>query len=291
MIFALASLFRTLNAQLLYTQGFVNKLLKGSYWVSVLVFKRLSKKRLPVTLTTINNFDRDIRIQVDISKTMGASLYWTGFHEFNEMRFLNTFLKPDMTFVDVGANQGEFTLFASKRVPNGTVIAFEPMSLFYDRLVTNVALNKLDNVRCLRVGLSDTSGEVPIYFNEDNALNHEGLASLFPLGEREGGKEVITLTTLDAVVNTHGIDRVDFIKIDVEGSELPVLKGAESALRRFKPALMVELNDETASKAGYKVGDMVSWLQSLGYIPFQIAKRGLTPLEVRPFCNAIFLAS
>ncbi len=286
----LASIFRTLNAQLLYTRGAINTLLKSTYWLSVLFFKRWRDKRLAVTMTTINNFDRDLRIQIDISKRMGAAIYWTGFHEFNEMRFLNKFLKENMTFVDVGANQGEFALFAAKRVSKGSVLAFEPMSLYFDRLVSNVSLNRLDNVKCLRLGLSDRSGEVPIYFNEDDELNNEGNASLFPQGEKEGEKEVITLATLDEMVKEHGIEKVDFIKIDVEGNEWPVLRGAEQVLRKFKPVLMVELNAETATNAGYEIGDMVSWLQSLGYNPFQMSRKGLEPLKIRPFCNAIFLA-
>jgi FkbM family methyltransferase len=241
-------------------------------------------------LTTIDNYDRTLKIQIDLSKTMGASLYWTGFHEFNEMRFLNRFLKEDMTFVDVGANQGEFALFVSKRLPKGRVLAFEPMSMFFDRLQDNVRINNLSNIRSFKLGLSDHNGEVPIYFNADNTSNHEGLASLYPLDSKNESRELIHLATMDDVVARESIGRIDFIKIDVEGSEWAVLRGAGKILKEFKPALMVELNSETAAKAGYNVADMVSWLMDLGYQPYQMAKRGLEPLVMRPFCNAIFLA-
>ncbi|MGC1240485.1 MAG: FkbM family methyltransferase, partial [Chryseosolibacter sp.] len=228
---------------------------------------------------------------VDLSKTMGASLYWTGFHEFNVMRFLNRYLKADMTFVDVGANQGEFSLFAAKRLSSGKVLAFEPMSLFFDRLLYNVKLNNMSNIQCFKLGLSDKAGEVPIYFNADNALNHEGLASLFPLDQDDEQKEVITLSLLDEVMGGPSAPRIDFIKVDVEGSEWAVLKGSAQILRRYRPALMVELNEETAAKAGYKVTDMMSWLREFGYEPYEMKKHGLTPLTNREaFCNAVFLA-
>ena len=85
-------------------------------------------------------------------------------------------------------------------------------------------------------------------------------------------------------------EKIDFIKIDVEGSEWAVLRGAQRILQQYQPALMVELNDETASLAGYTVDQMILWLDSLGYKPFLIDKSGLIPMSHRPaFCNAIFL--
>ena len=290
MIATIASAFRTLNSQLLYRQGFVNKVLKIPYLLSVYCFKWWTKKRRPQQLTVIRNYDRDLRIQLDLSKTMGASLYWTGFHEFNEMRFLNRYLRPEMTFIDVGANQGEYSLFAARRVTRGRVLAFEPTTHFFERLNFNIQINGIKNIHPFKMGLSDHRGEVPIYFNADNDLNHEGLASLFTQNEEDQNQEVIRLDVLDEVTVRERIDRIDFIKIDVEGSEWAVLRGAERVLQQHRPALMVELNDETALLAGYTVNQMISWLDVLGYKPFLIDKGGLLPMNNRPaFCNAIFL--
>lgn len=290
MIAAIASVFRMLNTQLLYRQGVVNKLLKIPYLMSVFCFKWWTKKKRPQQLTVIRNYDRDLSIQLDLSKTMGASLYWTGFHEFNEMRFLNRYLRPEMTFIDVGANQGEYSLFAARRVTRGSVLAFEPMTHFFERLNFNIQLNRIKNIRPFKMGLSDRRGEVPIYFNGENDLNHEGLASLFTQNEDDQNQEVVRLEVLDDVSAQEGIERIDFIKIDVEGSEWAVLRGARRMLQQHRPALMVELNDETASRAGYTVDQMISWLDALGYKPFVIGKSDLIPMRNCPaFCNAIFL--
>jgi FkbM family methyltransferase len=291
MISILAFFFRSLNSQLLYTQGLINKLLKAPYFASLYAFKWWVKKKRPTKVAIIENYDRDLKIQVDISKTMGASMFWTGFHEFNEMRFLNRYLKEDMIFVDVGANQGEFSLFASKRLRKGVVLAFEPLSFFYERLAFNISLNNIKNIKAFRLGLSDHSAEVPIYCNANNELEHEGLASLYPLDEKDQITEVISLVELDKVVMLHGIKKIDFIKIDVEGSEWAVLRGAEHVLRKFKPLLLVELNDETSARVGYKVTEMLEWLKQFGYEAFQIVRNELTPLKMRPpFCNAVFIA-
>ena len=287
---AIAAVFRSLNAQLLYRDGLINPVLKLCYLISGYFFKRWIAKKRPSQLTTINNFGGNLKIQVDLSKTMGASIYWTGFHEFKEMRFLHSFLKKEMTFIDVGANQGEFSLFAAGRLSGGRVLAFEPMSLFFDRLTLNVKLNNMTNIKCFQLGLSDRAGETEIYFNDDNQLNHEGLASLFTLNKDDQRREIIQVRMLDDIVQTEKIGKIDLIKIDVEGSEWAALRGSEKVLKQYKPALMVELNDATAALAGYKVEDMINWLKTFGYTPHRIVRKGLEPLQVRPpFCNAVFL--
>lgn len=286
---AIAFLFRSLNSQLLHRQGLVNVLLKAPYLVSVYFFKWWVKRPRRQRPVVLRNYDGDLTIEVDISKTMGASLFWTGFHEFNEMRFLNRYLTEDMVFVDVGANQGEFSLFAAKRLQKGAVLAFEPMSVFFEKLRSNIALNGFQNITCFHLGLSDHEAKAPIYTNARNPQNHEGLGSLYPIDSHDGSTEEISLVTLDAVVREQGLHKISFIKIDVEGAEWAALRGAEQVLLKFRPTLMVELNAETAGKAGYKVEDMVSWLQLLGYVPHEVIKGKLKPLTARSFCNAIFL--
>lgn len=288
---SLAYLFRALNTQLLYRQGPVNVLLKVPYLLSIYLFKRWMRDERASRVTTITNFAGHLKIQVDCSKSMGASLYWTGFHEFKEMRFLNSYLRDDMNFVDVGANLGEFSLFTSRRLKNGKVYAFEPLSGFFDQLTHNVSLNAIRNIECFKLGLSDHSARLPIYFDVNNEEKHEGLATLFSATEQEP-TEWISIDTLDEVAMREGIEKIDFIKIDVEGSEWAVLKGSEKILRTFRPALMIELNDATARRAGYDVNDMIAWLKAFGYEPYLISRRDVKPLKNRPaFCNAIFLAS
>src|SRR5690554_1400204 len=119
----LARFFRWNNSKLITSgSSITEKLHKIVFIVSVLIYRalmpRLPDKQCPVT---IGNFDTDLKLRVDRCRAMGSALFWTGFHEFREFQFLHRHLRTDMVFVDVGANQGEYTLFAAKRVSNGSV--------------------------------------------------------------------------------------------------------------------------------------------------------------------------
>ena len=72
---------------------------------------------------TIDYFDGDLRFGLDRASYMGSLIYWRGFHSRNELQCLGRLLQPNMTFVDVGANRGEFTVYAAKRLIDGCVYA------------------------------------------------------------------------------------------------------------------------------------------------------------------------
>jgi FkbM family methyltransferase len=220
---------------------------------------------------------------------MGAVIFWTGYHEFNELRYLHSYFKPEMVFVDVGANQGEFSLFAAKRLPTGKVYAFEPVGDFFSMLKENISLNKFANIEPWKLGLSDKAGSFPIYFDSDHKNQNEGIASLFALPDQQV-KETIETITLDSFCSNNQITKVDVIKIDVEGAEFQVLKGSEQVLRNSKPLLMVELSEVNFKAAGYTSKELVGWVTSLGYKMYLIKKGRLIQTNSHPeFCNVIFI--
>src|SRR5579885_1779623 len=93
--------------------------------------------------TVMCDFDGDLRLKIDRSSFIGSSIYWNGYSSLNELYLLGRLLEPHMVFVDVGANQGEFTLYAAKRLPAGKVLAFEPVEERYRHLIENVKMNGL----------------------------------------------------------------------------------------------------------------------------------------------------
>src|SRR5204862_7205437 len=123
-----AQIFRSMISRLIIVDHIIfEKLLKGCFAISVFVYRKFGKTTGgEKAIVQINNFDSSIKMVVDRSRSMGAAIFWTGFHEFREFLFLHRFLKPEMIVVDVGANQGEYSLFSAKRVTKGKVIAFEP---------------------------------------------------------------------------------------------------------------------------------------------------------------------
>ncbi|MES1932226.1 FkbM family methyltransferase [Salinisphaera shabanensis T35B1] len=194
-------------------------------------------------------------------------------------------------FVDVGANQGEFTVCAASVVPCGHVIAVEPISSLRERLKLNVEANKFQNVYIWPFGLSDVNkDDVPI-FGEDrlfaDGTRHIGLPTLYDIDKRRKPIARVDLRKLDDVLKN--TQRVDVIKIDVEGAELYVLEGAARTIQREQPSIIFEANEETSVAAGYKVKDIYAWLEDRGYSLHRICAHGeLSTAELGiPFSNIL----
>lgn len=285
----LAKYFRSMNSRLIGEERWIIvKMLKVFYGISVFIHNR-GVGRVN-NFVDIDNFDRDLRMRINCSWPMGFSIYWTGFHEFREMLFLNKFLNEDMVFVDVGANMGEYSLFAAKRLHKGKVLAFEPLPKMFAMLVANISLNQFTNVVAFQYGLSDRDDVMPIHEVEDA---HEGLSTFFPGKRIINNKVDVALKNFDREFENFGISRIDFIKIDIEGGELGALKGAQKSIERFKPAVMVEINQPTYEAAGYSVEDVYQFFKEISYTPFEINKQGdLIPSSVKPkFQNIVFVPS
>ena len=215
----------------------------------------------------MDDFDGDLAFLCHLDEHMGSQMYWRGAYSWSQLRVLDRLLEPNMVFVDAGANQGEFTLFAAKRLTHGRVLAFEPMTAMRERLEQNIEANGLGNVLVSALGLWSEPGRRSLFRPEarfEDGSIHEGLGTLFPTGERGQEVEEVELTTLDAFLDAHGIDRIDALKIDVEGAERAVLTGAERTLERCRPLLLMEANRDLAEIGGGGAGGgldaLLDWL-------------------------------
>jgi FkbM family methyltransferase len=284
----LAYIFRSVNSHIITTQTvWVRKFLKVFFLLTTKV-RRFQKLGGPSSFYTISNFDSDLKLKIDRARSMGASLYWTGFHEMRELIFLNRFLKADMVALDVGANLGEYTVFMAKRLRKGKVISFEPLKKNLVLLEENVKLNRFDNVVISNLGLSDSSEQIEIHELEDEM--NEGLATIH-LGERKSKMSYpVQLELLDSLVDSFDMKRIDFIKMDIEGAELKALKGSIETIRKFKPLVMVEISDVTYQAAGYSKVDIHHFFKTLQYVPYHVDKNGrLASLSQLPeFGNVIY---
>ncbi len=287
MIF-LAYIFRSVNAYLIdELPWIIHKFLK--------VFKRLTdviymKSRTSSSnIVTINNFDKTISLKLDTSATIAGAIYWTGFHELREIMFLHRFLKPNMVFVDIGANLGEYTLFAAKRLLHGKVLAYEPAKKMYQVLTENISLNHFKNIITFQVGLSNEVASLPLY-NAVSGNANEGLSTLYPSNTSTEVTEYISLQVFDDEFEKLNLTRLDFIKMDIEGAELSALRGSENVLKKFKPLVLVEINESSYHAAGYTIEDISSYFNQLGYKPYSISKDGaLNPVStLPPFANIVF---
>lgn len=208
----------------------------------------------------------DIKLHIHPGNETCRALFVGGTFDPNELSWLETFLTGGMVFVDVGANLGIYTLFASRQVGSGgAVLALEPSSRDYNFLKANVESNGMTNVRAFRLGASNVSGERDLLIAEDAYSGHNTFGSFAYEGVESRGIETVCIETLDELLRREGLKRVDVIKIDVEGHELAVLEGAQATLRTFHPSLLVEIAERALIHQGFRGGDVLSYLRGLDY--------------------------
>jgi FkbM family methyltransferase len=250
---------------------------RGARFVSALRQRRARfYQGRPEAWVTIRDYDRDLSISIDRSAYIGSLIYWHGGQGTHEFKLLKHLLRPEMVVLDVGANQGEATLLVAKRVGRGNVLAFEPVPALYAQLQRNIALNQFQNVVALPCALAAQPGLMPMYTSMDvdiHASWNEGLASLYRSGYRDTPTGEVQVDTLDAVVARLNLQRVDVIKIDVEGAEPQVVRGGLETLKHYRPKLVMEINPSALADAGSSPGALVELLHPLGY-QFSIIESG-----------------
>jgi FkbM family methyltransferase len=208
-----------------------------------------------------------------------AETLLVGSFETAELAFVEKFLRPGMTVLDIGAHQGLYTLLASKRVgSSGRVFSFEPSPRERRALRLNLALNFFRNVavQALALGSQETTAELFVVQGSQTGCN-----SLRPPDVLSSTKPVrVRVTTLDQWLPLNGIQNIDFIKLDVEGAELEVLRGAQNFLLRSPgPVILCELEDVRTLPWGHKAKDVVDYLRGIGFKWFRCKSTGeLIPL-------------
>jgi FkbM family methyltransferase len=219
-----------------------------------------------------------LRVEIHPNDDLSRALYVSGLYEPATMLALKRLLRPGNVFVDVGANAGLFTLVASCWVGQaGRVFSFEPSEREYRRLLSHLELNRLANVTATANAVGDRRGRVHLRVASfpNAGLNTLGDSYVYP-GVATDRIEAVEMITLDEFVAANELTRVDVIKLDIEGSELAALKGAAALLRRFRPAVFVEITGGSKSQERSEIGD---WLASAGYRINRIDDAGAwTPL-------------
>jgi FkbM family methyltransferase len=211
----------------------------------------------------VNRFD-----STEGNPGVGGQLLATGQFDPDEMVLLRNLvaaLRPDPVVLDIGANIGVDTLVMAYEceMKNGTVYAFEPQRQVFQMLCGNVALNSLDNVHCLNQAVGSEPGKIPVPRLDYNSNASFGSLELGQPQKEDIGQdpdvsdsavEMVEVCTIDGMK----FDRIDLIKLDVEGMEIAALQGAKKSLARFKPLLHIEWIKSDKHL-------LVNFLEDLGY--------------------------
>lgn len=198
---------------------------------------------------------------------MHQLLYLEGQRFIGERFLVQQQLSAGMQVVDVGANIGYYLLLFEQIVgPTGRVLCIEPEPDNLADLRRVIAANDFMNVHVLAAALGASQGSVQLAPGMNGIVTHEGVLT-------------VPLTRLDDVWRNH-MDRVDFVKIDVEGYEGEVLAGARRVIEDQRPRLFIELHPGMMS-SGHSVGSIIESLQPFYAVQFFDVPHGSTRSKLR----------
>jgi FkbM family methyltransferase len=206
-----------------------------------------------------------LRVELDLRDNLQRVLYATGTYEPALLRFLEAELRPGDVMVDVGAHVGVHALHAAarlRRLGGGTVVAFEPARDSAAKLRAAAARNRVE-LTVVEAALGAAPGTAELRADPAYDPADAGVRSLHGRG---GRVQAVTVTTFDAWAAEARLERLDLVKLDVEGSELEALRGMAGSLGRLRPrALVVEVKQRVLDRAGVDGDEIHLLLARLGY--------------------------
>jgi FkbM family methyltransferase len=202
----------------------------------------------------------------------GHEIWRSGWYEPRTVEVIGDLLQPGMTFFDIGANMGQYTLLAAGK--NCKVHSFEPAPAMFEFLNENVQPVK-ERVRINKIALSNTEEPVTLFMAKPHNV---GATSFTDQYGASGETFEVPCTTIDNYMEKNGIARIDVMKMDVEGAESAVLKGAAKLLSGPNPPVIVLEYEESAQRRfGSSCAEMTSLLTAHGYRLERITDREVIP--------------
>lgn len=208
-------------------------------------------------------------LDLDISDYIDHGIYF-GFlgTEEQSYRALISLIEPHFNCIDVGANNGFLSLLMTRAAKLGRVASFEPDPRNYKKASRNIALNQTPNLLLCNYGLGCVSGVANMVLPQPGNTGGCRIASTSHKGTP------ILIKPLDDCFASLGLHSLNLIKIDVEGFELNVLRGAKGTLLRYRPILFVEVDDANLREQGDSAAALLRYLREVGYNSFIRASDG-----------------
>lgn len=189
----------------------------------------------------------------------GGLFVYLGMPEYEGNSYILNNLKPNDTFIDVGACIGDYSLFASSIITNGHIYAFEPYKKSIGMFEENIRLNNIKNISIFNGVSSDKNGYEYLSIEKESEVNH-----IVHKKNMDKGIKVPSIT-LDRYIAENNIKQVAILKIDVEGSEMKVLKGAVKSIKDGKiKKILIELNKNN-QLFGSSNQKIIEWLKKRQY--------------------------
>ena len=238
-----------------------------SYGINVTFDLLGLKNKLKPKQVIISDYDENLNISIQRKDHIGQAIYFCGYYESRDVKILKGLVNKSDIILDIGANIGSWTLIFSNAAPQGKVFAFEPSDL-WNTLNDNIKLNpRLTNIQLFSMALGGTNRKV-IMDDSYEELNNQGMKRVLLPIQQENTEGSIDMITLDKWVEDNKIERIDWIKSDTEGMEYDILIGGKLSLSKFKPNLLLEMNDTLLKFYGKSVSELYAYLKLIGYCFF-----------------------
>jgi FkbM family methyltransferase len=208
------------------------------------------------------------RIQIAHADHLQLLIYYLGTFEPYCLPFLRGCAGKGGTVVDVGANIGFYTLEGAVAVGSqGRVISIEAAPSHLECLKHNIELNELNNVSVIGSAVGDATGHATLTLPRGDNLG------MFTLGEVEGEEtHLVEINTIDDLLEKQSIQSLDLVKMDIEGSEFRALRGAARTFQKFRPSLLIELNEVALHRCGSSTQAIKELLHEMGYRGWRIGR-------------------
>ncbi len=255
--------------------------LKSKYGGGVEIDKDRLEKDISFVSAGFYDFAlEDTKFKIFLDPENGGVDYEIYANQNFEPGILNLFraeLKASDVFLDVGANIGQHSMYASYFAKR--VISFEPIKRLYDQFNKSVVENNILNIETFNYALGNKKEELPIYSNDINM----GASSIM-VSENRKVEQIIKILRLDDGRESMGIRKVDFVKIDVEGYELNVLLGMRDIIREHKPKILVEYTPFFYNKIDKSIGkNLYDFLVDNKYEIWDVGNLGEKYIKVENF--------
>jgi len=203
----------------------------------------------------------------DLDNSQSVELFYFKVWEQHLLDVINEYVVEGTVAIDAGANFGSISVPISKKLGNdGKLYSFEMSKVMANRLKRNIEQNKCSNIEVLNIALSDVADQSVFFgeLEEDKKTNFGDIR----INKGEEGTEVKT-TTIDSL-NIQ--DKVSFIKIDCQGYDFKVMKGAKGTIEKYKPVIVFEWEEDMSSDFGDTIEDVLEFYSELNYKVNKIEK-------------------
>ncbi len=187
--------------------------------------------------------------------------YFEPEYELNNINFINNYVNPGDVVIDVGAHIGLLsTIIAKKIQQTGRVYSFEPTPSTFHLLNKTIKINHIEKIVIpIKAAVSDTNSKTRFYVTDIEAHNSNSLVD----NKRDYAKETsveVDLISIDSFIEQKNIKKINFIKIDAEGAEFSVLKGAKKTIETFHPLIILALHPGSITNFGDSLADIWDYI-------------------------------